>query len=87
MDEDEAIVEDVEHEDDLKIKVGEEVAPKLKTVTSEEWVHLNQHPPLWTRYASLSEGVVCEAYVFLPGIPRTSLTRNTKISTGRRSRT
>ncbi|KAF8592600.1 heat shock protein Hsp90 [Ramaria rubella] len=46
-DADEAIVEDV---DDVKITLEEEEKPlKMKTVITEEWVHLNEQPPIWTR--------------------------------------
>ncbi|GJE84143.1 heat shock protein Hsp90 [Phanerochaete sordida] len=40
-DEDEAVVEDVEEE--------EEKPKKTKSVTVEEWVHLNSQPPIWMR--------------------------------------
>lgn len=48
VDEDEAIVEDVE---DVKIKVEEENEKpmKMKTIVTEDWVHLNALPPIWTR--------------------------------------
>jgi heat shock protein beta len=39
---DEAIVEEVLKED--------EKAPKTKTVTKEQWNHLNSQPPLWARF-------------------------------------
>lgn len=49
-DEDEAIVEDVKEETEEK---KEEAAPPvpMKNVTTEEWVRLNDQPPLWMRYA------------------------------------
>jgi heat shock protein 90kDa beta len=47
-DDDEATVEDAE---DVKIKVEEEeVKPlKMKTVVTEDWLHLNAQAPIWTR--------------------------------------
>ena len=41
-DNDEAIVEDVAEES--------EKPPKMKSVTIDEWRHLNSQPPLWMRY-------------------------------------
>src|SRR5258708_37706326 len=59
---------DTEDEDDSIEDVVEEEAPStdgeektqpvpMKNVTTEEWVHLNNQPPLWQRYeiASISE--------------------------------
>ena len=43
-DEDEAIVEE---EEDTKDPEKKEV--KMKTVTVDEWLHLNSNPPLWVR--------------------------------------
>ena len=44
---DEAIVEDAE---DVKFQVEENEQPlKMKTVVTEEWLHLNAQPPIWTR--------------------------------------
>lgn len=47
-DEDEAIVEDAE---DVKteLEMEEEKPLKLKTVVTEEWLHLNARAPIWTR--------------------------------------
>jgi len=44
-DEEEAIIEDVPADE-------EKAAPtKMKTIDVEEWLQLNPHPPLWSRYA------------------------------------
>ncbi|KAI0036712.1 heat shock protein Hsp90 [Vararia minispora EC-137] len=42
LDEDEAIIEDIEEE-------GEKPEPKTKTIKVEDWVMLNAQPPLWTQ--------------------------------------
>lgn len=42
-DDEEAIVEDAKEE---KVETAE---VKMRNVTIEEWVHLNDQPPLWTR--------------------------------------
>ncbi|KAG6817393.1 hypothetical protein H0H87_009037 [Tephrocybe sp. NHM501043] len=44
-DEDEAIVEDVTEETEVK----EPEPPKMKTITINEWVQLNNQPPVWSR--------------------------------------
>ncbi|CCL99418.1 uncharacterized protein FIBRA_01436 [Fibroporia radiculosa] len=43
IDEDEAIIEDIS--DDTE----EEKAPETKSVTVEEWIHMNSQPPIWMR--------------------------------------
>jgi heat shock protein 90kDa beta len=50
-DEDEATVEDADDADDVKITVNEEEEKplKMKTVVTEDWLHLNAQPPIWTR--------------------------------------
>ncbi|KAJ1309073.1 hypothetical protein OPQ81_004752 [Rhizoctonia solani] len=48
VDEDEAIVEDVKEDDEKKDEPSPPPTP-MKNVTTEEWVRLNDQPPLWTR--------------------------------------
>jgi heat shock protein 90kDa beta len=43
-DDEEAVVEEVTEE-----KTVENAEVKMKNVTVEEWVHLNDQPPLWSR--------------------------------------
>ncbi|KAF9651156.1 heat shock protein Hsp90 [Thelephora ganbajun] len=47
LDDDEALIEDVPTEEEEKPE--ELVVPKTKTITVDEWVHANSHPPIWTR--------------------------------------
>lgn len=48
-DEEEAVVEE-ETDNDEELEPEPEVKlPKMKTVTTEEWVHMNSQPPIWTR--------------------------------------
>lgn len=53
----------------------------MKTVTVDEWVHLNGQAPLWTRYAFFLEFSLVQ--LLTPGlvIQRKLLQRNTKTST------
>ncbi|KZT12574.1 heat shock protein Hsp90 [Laetiporus sulphureus 93-53] len=44
VDEDEAIVEDVTEKE-----TEEDETPKTKSVTKEEWIHMNSQPPIWMR--------------------------------------
>ncbi|EFI27700.1 cation-transporting ATPase [Coprinopsis cinerea okayama7 len=46
-DEDEAVIEDVD-EEQQKPLVDDTPTP-MKNVTTEEWTHINSQPPLWTR--------------------------------------
>ncbi|KAG8732134.1 hypothetical protein FRC11_000559, partial [Ceratobasidium sp. 423] len=48
VDEDEAIVEDVQEDDEKKDEPAPPPTP-MKNVTTEEWVRLNDQPPLWMR--------------------------------------
>lgn len=45
-DEEEAIIEDVPADEE------KETPQKMKTIDVEEWLQLNPHPPLWSRYAT-----------------------------------
>ncbi|EMD40828.1 hypothetical protein CERSUDRAFT_111414 [Gelatoporia subvermispora B] len=44
VDEDEAVVEDVDEAEETEIK-----EPKMKEVVVDEWIHLNSQPPIWVR--------------------------------------
>jgi len=46
LDDDEVIIEDVPIEEE---KPKEPVVPKTKKITTDEWVHANPQPPIWTR--------------------------------------
>ena len=45
-DADEAVIEDTEQESS---KTEVEVPPQTKKVSKQEWLHLNDQPPLWIR--------------------------------------
>ncbi|KAF9058206.1 heat shock protein Hsp90 [Panaeolus papilionaceus] len=49
-DDDEAIIEEIVKEEEAKEEAEKEKpAPIMKTVTKEQWTHLNGQPPLWAR--------------------------------------
>ncbi|PPQ69873.1 hypothetical protein CVT24_003208 [Panaeolus cyanescens] len=49
-DDDEAIIEEIVKEEEAKEEAEKEApAPIMKTVTKEQWTHLNGQPPLWAR--------------------------------------
>lgn len=50
-DEDEAIVEDVDGDEEKK---EEAPPPKMKSVVVDEWSQLNAQAPLWMRYVEIS---------------------------------
>lgn len=58
VDEDEAIIEDVDDEPEVvEAKEPEKVVQKVP-VTIQEWKQLNSQTPLWMRYVSITSSVL-----------------------------